>query len=78
PGMLSEKELRFGTMPYMVMISAAVNDGVVGNNPENYHNILTANGVQHIWNQLPYGGHDNNSIQPHFYNFTRNLFHTGN
>ncbi|MBQ1464383.1 MAG: hypothetical protein IIZ18_06190 [Ruminococcus sp.] len=78
PGMLSEKELRFGTMPYMVMISAAVYDGVVGNNPENYHNILTANGVQHIWNQLPYGGHDNNSIQPHFYNFTRNLFHTGN
>lgn len=75
PGMLSERELRFGTMPYLVMISAAVNDGVVGNNPENYHNILTANGVSHIWNQLPYGGHDNNSIQPHFYNFARNIFH---
>lgn len=74
PGMLSTDEMRFATMPYLVLISGAVYDGVVGNNPENYHNMLTANGVDHIWNSLPYGGHDNNSIQPHFYNFVKNIF----
>lgn len=74
PGMLSTDEMRFDTMPYLVLISGAVYDGVVGNNPENYHNMLTANGVDHIWNSLPYGGHDNNSIQPHFYNFVKNIF----
>ncbi len=74
PGMLSMDEMRFATMPYLVLVSGAVYDGVVGNNPENYHNMLTANGVDHIWNPLPYGGHDNNSIQPHFYNFVKNIF----
>ena len=74
PGMLGTDEMRFDTMPYLVLISGAVHDGVVGNNPENYHNMLTENGVDHIWNPLPYGGHDNNSIQPHFYNFVRNIF----
>ena len=78
PGMLGTNEMRFSTMPYLVMISGAVYDGVVGNNPENYHNMLTANGVGHIWNSLPYGGHDNNSIQPHVYNFAKNIFKTGN
>lgn len=74
PGMLDTNEMRFSNMPYMVLISGAVYDGVVGNNPENYHNMLAANGVEHIWNSLPYGGHDNNSIQPHFYNFVKNIF----
>lgn len=74
PGMLNTNEMRFENMPYMVLISGAVYDGVVGNNPENYHNILAVNGVEHIWNSLPYGGHDNNSIQPHFYNFVKNIF----
>lgn len=36
--------------------------------------MLTANGVEHIWNSIPEGGHDNNSIQPHFYNLVKNIF----
>ncbi len=43
PGMLSESEMRFDEMPYLVLISGAVYDGVVGNCPENYHNMFTAN-----------------------------------
>lgn len=74
PGILSESEMRFEVMPYMVLISGAVYDGVVGNCPENYHNMFTANGVEHIWNSIPGGGHDNNSIQPHFYNLVKNSF----
>ena len=74
PGMLETSGLKFTEQPYLMLLSGAVHDGVVGNNPENYHNILTANGVPHIWNSLPDGGHDNNSIQPHVYNLVRFVF----
>ena len=74
PGMLEPSDLRFAEQPYMMLLSGAVYDGVVGNNPENYHNILTGNGVPHIWNPIPEGGHDNNSIQPHVYNLVRFAF----
>ncbi|MBQ4465739.1 MAG: hypothetical protein II916_07230 [Oscillospiraceae bacterium] len=74
PGMLDTKDLKFAQQPYMMLLSGAVYDGVVGNNPENYHNILSGNGVPHIWNSLPDGGHDNNSIQPHVYNLVKFAF----
>ena len=74
PGMLDTGDLRFAQQPYMMLLSGAVYDGVVGNNPENYHNILNANGVPHLWNPIPEGGHDNNSIQPHVYNMVKFSF----
>ncbi|GEM_PF-221671 len=74
PGQLQESELKFSNPPYLFLLSAAVNDPVVGTQPESYHNIYTANGTNHIWNQIPGGGHDGNSIRPHFYNLVRNLF----
>ncbi len=67
-------EFGFSPMPQLLMISAAVNDGVVGSNPEYYHNLYTENGVPHLWNQLPYGGHDASSVTPHLYNFMRCIF----
>ena len=73
-GMLEPSDLKFAEQPYMMLLSGAVYDGVVGNNPENGHNILTANSVPHIWNPIPEGGHDNNSIQPHVYNLVRFAF----
>lgn len=72
--LVSESDFRFSPMPQLVMISAAVNDGVVGTNPEYYHNLYTQNGVPHLWNQLPYGGHDASSVTPHLYNFMRCIF----
>ncbi len=72
--LVSTSDFRFPTMPQLVMISAAVNDGVVGTNPEYYHNLYTQNGVPHLWNQLPYGGHDASSVTPHLYNFMRCIF----
>ena len=74
PGMLDPGDLRFAQQPYMMLLSGAVYDGVVGENPKNYHEMLTANGVPHIWNSLPDGGHDNNSIQPHVYNMVKFAF----
>ena len=74
PGQLQENQLKFANEPYLFLLSAAVNDSVVGSQPESYHNIYNTNGVDHIWNQIPGGGHDGNSIRPHFYNLVRNIF----
>ncbi len=77
PGQLSESELVFDRAkgePWLVLLSGAVNDYVVGTQPEQYHNLFNQNGVDHIWNSLPDGGHDGTSIRPHFYNFARCIF----
>lgn len=77
PGQMQEGDLKFANTPYLFLLSGAVNDSVVGNQPEMYHNIYTNNATDHIWNPIPGGGHDGNSIRPHFYNLVRNLFHVG-
>lgn len=74
PGQIEESELRFENKPYLFLITAAVNDPIVGNQPELYHNLYLRNGVDHLWNQIPGGAHDPNSVKPHFYNFIRNIF----
>ena len=77
PGQLKEDELVVDSEkgdPYLIMVSAAVNDGVVGNAPQNYHAILTRNGVNHVWHTVSDGGHDGVSIRPHVYNFVRSIF----
>ncbi len=76
PDCLSEDEMKFeeDTKPYLLMISAGDNDTVVYNNPENYHNIFTKNGVEHIYHVVPGGAHGGNTIRPHLYNFLRYCF----
>ncbi len=77
PGQLKENELvidKTKGVPYVLMVSAAVNDSVVGNAPESYHNIMTKNGVNHIWHTVPDGNHGGNTIRPHFYNFAKAIF----
>ncbi|MGN0181833.1 MAG: family 43 glycosylhydrolase [Candidatus Ornithomonoglobus sp.] len=77
PGQLQEDELKIDKSkgePYLLMISAAVNDSVVGNSPENYHNILIRNGEEHVWHTITDADHDGRSIRPHFYNFAKSIF----
>ena len=76
-GSMQENEFRFkegDSLPYMFIISAAANDGTVGNNPENYHNILTRNNTNHIWQVIADGDHGGNTVRPHMYNFLRYVF----
>ena len=56
------------------MVSAAVNDGVVGNAPQNYHSIMTRNDVDHVWHTVSDGDHGGKTIRPHIYNFVRSIF----
>lgn len=75
PGQLQENQLKPAyDMPYLLMVTGGGKDGTVGNQPSVYHNILSTNGIDHIWHSVTSGGHDASSVQPHFYNYLRFIF----
>ena len=75
PGQMEEAELSFTeNSPYVLLISAAVNDGVVGSSPYSYHNMLDTNETEHLWHTMAKTGHDHSSVTPHLYNFFRIIF----
>lgn len=75
PGQMTEAEMRFGEdPPYLLLLSAAKNDSVVGSFPGSYHNVLIANKTEHIWHMMSETGHDHTSVTPHLYNFFRMIF----
>ncbi len=76
PGQMDKANMKFTeNAPYLLMISAAKNDGVVGNFPSTYHNILDENNAEHIWHVMNSTGHDHSSVTPHLYNYFRVVFH---
>lgn len=75
PGQLQENQLKPAyNMPNLILITGGGKDGTVGTQPSTYHNILTTNGVEHVWHAVTNGGHDASSVQPHFYNYLRSIF----
>ncbi len=75
PGQMEEEELMFKEdSPYLFFISAAKNDEIVGNSPLEYHNILEANQVRHLWHVISDSSHGPSSVKPHLYNFLRFIF----
>lgn len=76
PGQMEETDMKFSeNQPYVLMISAADNDGVVGTFPSTYHNVLNENDTEHIWHTMSSTGHDHSSVMPHLNNFFRIIFH---
>jgi len=76
PGQMEEADMKFSeNQPYVLMISSADNDGVVGAFPSTYHNVLDKNDTEHIWHTMSSTGHDHSSVTPHLYNFFRIIFH---
>ena len=75
PYQLESSEFCFkDTPPYLLLLSAAENDGVVGGNPASYERMLTRNGTEHLWHMMSRTGHDASSVTPHLYNFMRMIF----
>ena len=75
PGQLQENQLKPAyQMPNLIMITGGGKDGTVGSQPSVYHNILSANGIEHLWHSVSDGGHNSSSVQPHFYNYLRGIF----
>ncbi len=73
-GCIQPGEFKPSTMPHMILISAAQNDDVVEKYPQTYHDTLTSNGVEHLWQVIPNAGHDASTVRPHMYNFLRYIF----
>lgn len=72
PGQLSEDELVIKMQdyePHMLMVCCGTNDSVVGQFPLSYHEIMSRNGVSHIWYEVPEADHDFNAIRSGLYNF---------
>ncbi len=57
-----------------IMICKGENDGIVGENPANYHNTLTKNGTPHDYYVIPKVGHDHSAWKNGLYNFVRRIF----
>lgn len=79
PGQLAIEEIKYDKnkgVPYLTFISAGTNDHIVGNSPENYHNLFTKNGVQNLFYMIPNGEHNATSVRPHLYHYLKMIFHT--
>ncbi|WP_295084020.1 carbohydrate binding domain-containing protein [Ruminococcus sp.] len=77
PGCMQESEFKFrnvGPEPEVFMITGGTNDSVVGTFPSQYSSILTKNGVEHVYQSIPGGGHGAESVKPHLYTFMRYAF----
>lgn len=71
---MSPAEFKPSAPPRLLLISAAANDGVVGNYPRTYHEALDSNGAEHLWQVIPDGDHGGATVTPHMYNFLRYVF----
>lgn len=76
PGQMQESEMKFAdgaVEPNVFIICCGTNDSVVGTYPKSYHEILTANGSDHIWYEIPGADHDNNAIRSGLYNLFKQI-----
>lgn len=77
PGQMAEADMHFAEgaeLPHWLIICCGTKDGVVGKFPESYHNILTNNGVEHIWYEVPGADHDANAIRAGWFNIASHVF----
>ncbi|MBP5581911.1 MAG: glycoside hydrolase family 11 protein, partial [Ruminococcus sp.] len=77
PDCMQESEMKFrdvGPEPSVFFITGGTNDGTVGTFPKQYSDILTRNGVDHVYQSIPGGGHGADSVKPHMYTFMRYAF----
>ena len=73
-GNMQPSQFKPSSSQAMILISAAQNDGVVKEYPSTYHNALSQNGVEHLWQIIPQGDHGGATVTPHMYNFLRYVF----
>ncbi len=77
PGSMTESQFKIpdgAPKPYLLFITGGNADGVVGNFPDEYNQLLTRNGCDHAFQLVPGGGHGGVSVRSHFYNYFRYVF----
>ncbi len=75
-GQMEESEMHFAdgaTEPNVFIICCGTSDSVVGDYPKSYHEILEANGTDHIWYEISGADHDNNAIRSGLYNLFKQI-----
>lgn len=76
PGQMEESEMCFkedALVPEAFIICCGTKDSVVGTYPKSYHELLEANGAEHIWYEISGADHDNNAIQSGIYNLFKQI-----
>ena len=75
PGQFREEQLSYkNDTPFLIMVCCGDSDKTVGTFPHSYHKILTKNGVEHIWWEIPGSDHGDPAISSGIYNFVKFLF----
>lgn len=76
PGQIQESEMKFANgaiTPDIFIICCGTKDSVVGTFPKSYHDLLEANGADHIWYEINGADHDNNAIKSGIYNLFKQI-----
>jgi hypothetical protein len=61
------------TEPDVFIICCGTRDSVVGTYPKQYHELLEANGAEHIWYEINGADHDNNAIKSGLFNLFKQI-----
>lgn len=81
PGMLEESEVKFAegaVTPEVFILCCGSKDSVVGQYPKSYHEMLEANGSEHIWYEIPGTDHDNDAIKSGLFNLFKQIANSKN
>lgn len=81
PGQLEESEVKFAddtVTPEAFILCCGTNDSVVGKYPKSYHELLEANGTEHIWYEITGADHDNTAIKSGLYNLFKRIAYDAN
>ena len=75
-GQIQESEMKFAdgaTEPNVFILCCGTRDSVVGTFPKQYHELLEANGADHIWYEINGADHDNNAIKSGLFNLFKQI-----
>ena len=74
-GSLLESQVKFeNTIPHFVMICCGTQDSVVGKFPKSYHQLFSANGIEHQWFEVAGADHNHITIRTGVYYFLQEIF----
>ncbi|MBE5830199.1 MAG: esterase family protein [Butyrivibrio sp.] len=75
-GQIQESEMKFAENaiePNVFIVCCGTKDSVVGTYPKQYHELLEANGADHIWYEITGADHDNNAIKSGLFNLFKQI-----
>ncbi|MCR5324053.1 MAG: esterase family protein [Lachnospiraceae bacterium] len=75
-GQMAESEMKFAdgaVEPNVFILCCGKRDSVVGTYPKQYHELLEANGADHVWYEITGADHDDNAIKSGLYNLFKQI-----